>query len=139
MKIKLESFGIRPTKGHPTDAGYDIYNPWEKEMVIQPGQMSERINLGVGFEVPKGFVGIISERSSQGKKGISTVGNIVDHGYTGNVHVTLINNGSEPYVINKGDRICQIYFSAILMEELEEVSEFAATERGEDSHGSTGK
>lgn len=137
MKIKKESQEIlTPTKGHSTDAGYDIYSP--QDYVVQPGQMSPRINLGVGFEVPSGFVGIISERSSQGKKGISTVGNVVDHGYTGNVHVTLVNNGSEPYEIKKGDRICQIYFTAILMDELVEVEAFEETERGNGAHGSTG-
>ena len=137
MKIKKESPKIiTPTKGHPTDAGYDIYST--EAFVLPPGAISARINLGVGFEVPKGYVGIISERSSQGKKGISTVGNIVDHGYTGNVHVTLINNSQESYIVNIGDRICQIYFSAILMEELEEVESFEATERGEGAHGSTG-
>ena len=136
MKFKKETSDIiTPTKGHSTDAGYDIYSP--VDMIIE-SHMSPRINLGVGFEVPKGYVGIISERSSQGKKGISTVGNIVDHGYTGNVHVTLINDGPEPYIIKKGDRICQIYFTAILMEDLEEVGLFESTERGEGAHGSTG-
>lgn len=137
MKIKKQSNEIlTPTKGHTTDAGYDIYSPIN--FLVAPGQMSERINLGVGFEVPKGYVGIISERSSQGKKGIHTLGNIVDHGYTGNVHVTLVNNGSSYYDVKKGDRICQIYFTAILMEDLVEVEAFEETERGEGAHGSTG-
>lgn len=137
MKIKKESQDIiTPTKGHESDAGFDIYAPFD--FIVGPGSLSDRINLGVGFEVPKGYVGIISERSSQGKKGIQTIGNIVDYGYTGNVHVTLINNGTEPYEIKKGDRICQIYFSAIFMDSLEEVDSFEQTERGDGAHGSTG-
>ena len=137
MKIKKESQDIvTPTKGHSTDAGYDIYSPID--FIVPAGAMSDRINLGVGFEVPKGYVGIISERSSQGKKGVHTLGNIVDHGYTGNVHVTLVNNSPVPYKVEKGDRICQIYFSAILMDSLEEVESFEVTERGDGAHGSTG-
>lgn len=137
MKIKKENNTIlTPKKGHINDAGFDIYSP--NDHTTRSKTISDRINLGVGFEVPKGYVGIISERSSQGKNGIHTVGNIVDCGYTGNVHVTLINDSDEDHTTNKGDRICQIYFSAILNEELEEVENFEETERGNSSHGSTG-
>jgi len=137
MKFKKDSQDIiTPTKGHPTDAGMDIYSPVDYQ--VAPHSISDRINLGVGFEVPMGYVGIISERSSQGKKGVHTLGNVVDHGYTGNVHVTVKNNSDEPYIINKGDRICQIYFCAILNDTLEEVDSFEQTERGNGAHGSTG-
>lgn len=138
MKIKLnKNIASRiPTKGHTTDAGYDLYSP--DSFVVEPGCVSNRINLGVGFQVPEGYAGIISERSSQGKKGISTIGNVVDFGYTGDVHVTLVNSSNEPYVVNIGDRICQLLLVKIGMEDLEEVDDFEQTERGSNSHGSTG-
>ena len=106
MNFKKDEGIVTPTKGHSTDAGYDIYAPFT--FLVEGHDFSDRINLGVAFEIPEGYVGIISERSSQGKIGISTVGNIVDHGYTGNVHVTLINNQAGPIQINKGDRMTQI-------------------------------
>lgn len=138
MKIKLDKTidSQIPTKAHNTDAGYDIYSPID--FTVAPNSISDRINLGVAFQIPEGYVGIISERSSQGKKGISTLGNVVDHGYTGNVHVTLLNNGPTFYEVKKGDRICQLLLVKIGMEELEEVDEFENTERGENSHGSSG-
>ncbi len=137
MKFRKENNGIiTPTKGHVNDAGYDIYSP--VEMLMGPRSVSPRINLGVGFEVPEGYVGIISERSSQGKKGIHTIGNVIDFDYTGNVHVTLVNSSDEPYKVNMGDRICQLLLLKIGMEQLEEVTDFGKTERGNDSHGSTG-
>lgn len=137
MKFKKEQWAETPTKGHITDAGYDLYSP--DTYIIEGHTFSHRINLGVGFEIPEGYVGIISERSSQGKVGLHTVGNVVDHGYTGNVHVTLINHQDGPVQINKGDRICQLLLIKIGMEELEEVTEFNETERGDGAHGSTGK
>lgn len=136
MNFKKDEGIVTPTKGHSTDAGYDIYSPFT--FIVEGHDFSDRINLGVAFEIPEGYVGIISERSSQGKIGISTVGNIVDHGYTGNVHVTLINNQAGPIQINKGDRICQLLLVKIGMEPLNEVTEFVQTERGEGAHGSTG-
>lgn len=138
MKFKRLNNEIQiPTKGHTTDAGYDIYAP--EDVIVSRREFSERINLGVAFEIPEGYVGIISERSSQGKIGIETVGNVVDFGYTGYVHVTLINNSDTNYVIYKGNRICQLLLVKIGMEILEEVQDFENTERGENSHGSTGK
>lgn len=138
MKIKLKDNSIIiPTKGHTTDAGYDIYSP--VDLVIEGHDFSHRIDLGVGFEIPEGYVGIISERSSQGKVGVTTAGNVVDHGYTGNVHVTLINHQDTPVQINRGDRICQLLVIKIAMEDLEVVDSFEETERGEGAHGSTGK
>lgn len=138
MKIKLKDETIIiPTKGHINDAGYDIYSPIDFE--IKGHSMSERINLGVGFEIPEGYCGFITERSSQGKIGISTVGNVIDFGYTGFAHVTLINNNSITYIVNKGDKICQMLLLKVGMEELKVVESFEETERGENSHGSTGK
>jgi len=138
MKFKKESQEIEtPKRGHSTDAGYDIYSP--HTYIVQPHSVSQRINLGVGFEVPEGYVGKTEERSSQGKLGIITAGRVVDHKYTGFIHVTLVNNGSEPYVIKKGERICQFILVKIGMEDLVEVDSFEITERGDNKEGSTGK
>lgn len=137
MKYKKESWAQTPTKGHKTDAGFDIYSP--EDFILDGYSFSHRINLGVAFEIPEGYVGIISERSSQGKKGIDTIGNVVDFGYTGNVHVTLVNNSGTPYEVVQGDRICQLLLVKIGMEELEEVDSFNETERGEKGHGSSGR
>ena len=128
---------IIPTKANSTDAGYDIYAPFNFE--VQPHSFSERINLGVAFEVPFGYCGYVVERSSQGKKGINVIGPVVDHGYTGNIHCTLVNNDDVIYLVNKDDRICQLLLLQIGNEELIEVEEFKLTDRGENSHGSSGK
>lgn len=138
MKFKKENSEIiTPTKGHATDAGFDLYSP--VDLIIEAHDFSPRINLGVGFEIPEGYCGYVVERSSQGKVGINVIGPVVDHGYTGNVHATLINNQSGPYQVKKGDRICQLLLLKVGMETLEEVNEFESTERGTGSHGSTGK
>lgn len=138
MKIKLSNGGKIPTKKHNTDAGFDIYSPIS--FSVEGHSCSMRIDLGVGFEIPYGYVGRIEERSSQGAKGISTKGNIIDCGYTGNAHVTLSNNSDETYYVDAGDRICQLVIYQILPDtDLEIVEEFEQTDRGSNAHGSTGK
>lgn len=136
MKFKKESWGTTPTKGHTTDAGYDLYSP--VDFILEGHSFSHRIDLGVGFEVPKGYCGYVVERSSQGKAGINVIGPVVDNGYTGNVHCTLVNNQDAPVQIKKGDRICQMLLLKVGMEELEEVDSFEETDRGTNAHGSTG-
>lgn len=137
MNFKRQSNQITiPERGHLADAGLDLFAPYE--IVVEPHSMSHRIDLGVGFEIPPGYCGVVTERSSQGKKGIETLGNIVDSGYTGWVHVTIVNNSDEVYRVGMGEKICQIYFPAILTEPLFEVEEFEETERGDNAHGSTG-
>ncbi len=136
MRFRKDPLGIPPGKGHPTDAGYDLYSP--EDFTVMPQAFSPRIDLRVGFEIPEGYCGYVVERSSQGKRGIGAIGPVVDHGYTGNVHVTLVNNSvTDEYVVRKGDRICQMLLLKIGMEELEEVDKLDG-ERGDNSHGSTG-
>ena len=138
MKFRKSLDVPDPFKKHLTDAGWDLSSPID--FAIAPGKMSDRINLGVGFEVPNRHCGYVVERSSQGKKGVHAIGPVVDHGYTGDVHVTLVNNGNEEYVVKKGDRICQILFITLytLDNTMVEVNEFEDTERGNDGHGSSG-
>ena len=125
-----------PTKVHETDAGWDLYAP---EGFTVPAQgFSSRINLGVGFEIPVGYAGFVIERSSQGKKGLVSVGPVVDHGYTGDVHLTLCNNSNEEVVYEKGDRVAQLVVSCISTEALEQADELEG-ERGNNGHGSSGR
>lgn len=138
IQFKLQPWGKAPFKKHATDAGWDLFAP--DNYIVPPHSISERINLGIAFNIIPGHFGTVVERSSQGKNGINSIGTVVDVGYNGDIHVTLVNNGHEPYEINVGDRICQIIFPMLYTGELEEVFEhFPETERGTGAHGSTGK
>lgn len=127
---------VPPFRKHETDAGFDIYSPVDID--VYPMWSSERIDLGVAFEIPKGYFGYVVERSSQAKLGVLTAGGVVDSGYSGWVHTTIVNNGRNTYNIRKGERICQIVFLPIPKVELNEVPEIAGGERGNAGHGSTG-
>ena len=124
-----------PTKGHDGDAGWDLYTPVSFEVPAKG--FSERINLLVGFEIPKAHAGLVIERSSQGKKGLGSVGPVVDHGYTGDVHVTLCNSSEEVVRYGAGDRVAQLVVVPVFDGQLE-LSETLEGERGDNGHGSTG-
>src|SRR3990167_2603607 len=119
---------IPPEKGYETDAGIDLFAP--EDILINPGKASKRICLKLGFAVPAGCFGMVTERSSQGKRGVFTLGNIVDFSYTGDVHVTLANLGDDSYLIKKGEKICQIIFIPCITLPLRMVDKLPERERG---------
>lgn len=136
MKVRVAAHGTLPTKAHSGDAGWDLYAP---DTIIVPAHgFSNRINLGVGFEIPAGYCGFVTERSSQGKNGVFSAGPCVDHGYTGDVHLTLGNMSDEDVVYQKGDRVAQLVVFPVFDEYLEESEELSG-DRGDKGHGSTGR
>lgn len=99
------------------------------------------IGTGIAFAIPPGFEGQIRPRSGlAAKHGITVLNSpgTIDSDYRGEVKVLLINLGSEPYVIKRGDRIAQIVFAPVARAGLQQVDDLDATARGVGGFGSTG-
>ncbi len=136
MKIKLDAGAFKPTRAHEADAGYDLYSTVDRE--LKPKGWT-KIDTGVHFEIPKGYVGFIKSKSGLNVKfGITSEG-VIDSGYTGSVVIKLYNHSYKSYFINKGDKISQIVFLPIYTPELEVVDDLEETERGNNGFGSSGK
>ena len=135
VKKLFESAQV-PTKGNPTDAGYDLYS---SEKVSIPAGATVLISTGICMSIPDGFVGLIWDRSSMGVKGIHRHAGVIDSGYRGHIKVCLNNTSCETYHIEKGDRIAQIVIQEAPHFELELVESLEDTDRGEGGFGSTGK
>lgn len=137
MKIKLYKQGIKlPTKSHKSDVGYDVYCP--ESFVI--GSL-ETITLGLGFgiQVPKGYSCMLVPRSSTAKKGLISQTQIIDPGYTGEIHLILTNSSYESYSVDKDDRLVSLVFYKVLRnQKWTIVNEMKKTERGQNGLGSTG-
>ena len=58
--------------------------------------------------------------------------------YRGEVCVGLVNQCSEPFTINPGDRIAQLVIAPVILPEIVEVDELSDTDRGSGGFGSTG-
>ena len=101
----------RPTRGHPSDAGLDVYySPMEpaETMPIQPGE-GKVIPTGLRFGVPHGYMIEVKNRSSVAAKRSLIVGAcVVDSGYDGEVFINLHNIGKRLQVIEPGDKIAQL-------------------------------
>ena len=136
MKITLDANAIMPTRAHSTDAGLDLYPPYD----IKIGACGRRtINTGVHIVLPKGTVGFVKSKSGlMSKAGITTDGTI-DEGYTGSIGVVLFNHSRQVFHVNKGDKIAQLVIQPVLYEELELADEMPSSDRGSNGFGSTGR
>ena len=136
MKIKLDPWGITPTRAHDTDAGLDIYSPITE--VIQPFS-SGIFHTGVHVQLPPGTVGIMASKSGLNvKHGITSTG-VIDEGYSGELVVKLYNHTDKGYMVAFGDKITQLLVLPVRYEPIEIVDEIEAGERGDSGFGSTGK
>jgi dUTP pyrophosphatase len=136
---KLNDDAIIPTYANDGDAGADLYS--SEDLIINPGQWS-LVKTGIAISMPKSFVGLVHPRSGMAAKFAVTVLNApgtIDSGYRGEIMVNLINHGSNPFRVTKGDRIAQLIFQqytkGIFISVMNELSD---TDRGANGHGSTG-
>lgn len=143
VETKLQDPRCMPMRAHPTDAGADLFSIEDK--MIYPGDM-HLIDTGVALKIPKGYVGLVVPRSSQGKIKISianTLG-VIDADYRGNIMVRLYNGGEDPYEINKyATRIAQLIIAPVALPEFRifnpnTIGLWDDTTRGSGGFGSTG-
>jgi dUTP pyrophosphatase len=62
----------------------------------------------------------------------------IDSDYRGEVLVLLMNLGTDPFVVNPGDRIAQLVIAPVVTAELEEAPALGVTVRGDGGFGHTG-
>lgn len=143
---KLHSEAKLPTKAHFTDAGWDLYAVGK--YTIRPGVIT-KVKTGIAIEIPKGYVGLIWDRSGKAiKNGLHRVAGVIDASYRGEliVGITCVADKNwcgydrqYGHAINTGDRIAQLLIQEIpLHVTFEEVEELSVTERGKGGFGSTG-
>ncbi len=136
MKIKLDKAAIMPTRAHATDAGLDLYSPYNQEI---PPRSSVVFDTGVHVELPKGTAGLLVSKSGLSTKYSLMSSGLIDEGYTGSIRVQLYNHSDKWYSVKKGEKISQLVIIPVFTPPLEVVNNLEETERGDNGFGSTGK
>ncbi|MGL4293963.1 MAG: dUTP diphosphatase [Bacteroidales bacterium] len=122
-------------------AGMDIRANLSEAVTLNPLERT-LIPTGLFLELPVGFEAQIRPRSGLAlKKGITVLNSpgTIDADYRGEVGIILINLSNEPFVIEDGERICQMVIAAHEQVEWVEVEELGSTDRGDGGFGHTGK
>lgn len=121
-------------------AGMDLMAAIERDVTLSPGERT-LIPTGLRIAVPPGFEAQIRPRSGLAiKYGLSMVNTpgTIDSDYRGTVQVIVINHGSEPIVIQRGDRIAQMVICPVVRAKLIESDSLPETVRGDGGFGHTG-
>lgn len=121
-------------------AGMDIRAAIEEPLVLEPGQRTS-VPTGIAIALPVGYECQVRPRSGLAMKhGISMVNNpgTVDEDYRGEIGVLLINHGTEPFTIQRGERIAQIVIAQYEKIDWKEVEALPESGRGSGGFGSTG-
>ncbi len=130
---------FRATNG---SAGLDLCAAIEEPITLKGGATAV-IPTGIAIALPTNEYGaFVFPRSGLAvKHGIGLLNSVgvVDSDYRGEVMVGVINQISEEYVIQPGERIAQMVIMPVSMMPVEEVTELDDTVRGEGGFGSTGK
>lgn len=131
-----------PSRMTAGSSGCDIVAAVDGCHTINPGERAS-IPTGLCFEIPCGYEVQVRPRSGLALKHGVTVLNTpgtIDSDYRGEVKIILINLGSEPYTVRRGERIAQVVpaltASNITFFEEKELTE---TDRGSGGFGHTGK
>lgn len=119
-------------------AGMDVVSA--EDVTIAPGAR-HAVATGLALAIPEGYEIQVRPRSGLALKHGITVPNTpgtIDSDYRGELKVILINHGTDPFVIVRGDRVAQLVLAPVLQAAWEEVAELDATTRGAGGFGSTG-
>lgn len=121
-------------------AGCDLYAAVDHEVTLAPGERT-LISTGIAISLPAGFEGQVRPRSGLALRfGVTCLNapGTIDSDYRGPVSVVLINLGSDPFVIRRGDRIAQLVIGRVTQGDFRQVDSLDQTARGAGGFGSTG-
>ena len=99
------------------------------------------VPTGIYIALPEGYEAQIRPRSGLAAKHGLTVLNTpgtIDADYRGEIKVILVNLSPEPFVIEDGERVCQMVIAKHEHVEWKEVETLDETERGAGGFGHTG-
>ncbi len=122
-------------------AGADVVAAVREDLVLAPGERA-LVPTGIALEVPHGFEVQVRPRSGLAVRHGVTLLNApgtIDSDYRGPLGVVLINHGSEPFVVRRGDRIAQLVVAPVARAAFREVEALGTSARSEGGFGSTGR
>jgi dUTP pyrophosphatase len=111
------------------------------DAVLQPGERL-LVPTGIAIALPDGYEAQIRPRSGLAlRHGISLVNSpgTIDADYRGEISVIVINHGSEPFLLKRGERIAQMVVARFSRVEWQEREELESTLRGDGGFGHTGR
>ena len=141
VKIVNRSGHPLPDYSTPFSAGMDLRANLSESITLRPFER-RLVPTGLLIELPVGFEAQIRPRSGLAlKTGISVVNNpgTIDADYRGEIGIILINLSEVDFVVNDGERICQMVINKVEKIAWTQVDSLEDSERGAGGFGHTGR
>lgn len=142
MKVKIVNRSKHPLPSYGTSlsAGIDLRANLDEEVILKPLE-HKLISTGLFIELLEGYEAQIRPRSglaiNHGITVLNTPGTI-DADYRGEIGIILVNLSDEEFIIQDGERICQMVIDRHEHISWEEVDILEETARGTGGFGHTG-
>ena len=143
--VKVDSRAETPRHGSSQAAGYDIAvvldecpdYAWTEEYETLAPYETRMFRTGLAIELPPGYFGDLTGRSSLYKKGLSVKRGVIDSDFRGEMKVVVRNDSSHWVRIYNGEYLAQLIVKKHETIQWNEVTKLHETERNEGGFGST--
>ena len=130
-----------PNYAKAGDAGADLIA--NEDVTLAPRGGRALIGTGIAIAIPHGYAGFVQPPSGlalrHGITCLNTPG-LIDSGYRDELKVLLVNTDpSEPYEVQRGDRIAQLVIQKVEQVTWEETDKLDDSERGLGGFGHSGR
>jgi dUTP pyrophosphatase len=143
LKVKkIRGDAVLPKRATAGSAGYDLCACIPEPLTLEAGGHFA-VPTGIALELPSdNIAAFVFARSGLAvRHGIvpSNAVGVIDSDYRGEIIVGLINQYSEPYTIQPGERIAQMVLMPVFTPQISETEVLPETARGAGGFGSTGR
>ena len=141
LKIINKSHNALPDYATAYSAGMDLRANLKESVTLGPLERA-LIPTGLYIQLPAGYEAQIRPRSGLAvKHGISVLNSpgTIDADYRGEICVVLVNLSNSEFVINDGERICQMVVATHATVQWDETTNLEESDRGDGGFGHTGK
>lgn len=129
-----------PSYSTEGSSGMDIRAAINEDRIIEPGKI-ELIPTNLQVEIPDGFELQVRPRSGLAANygiGVLNSPGTIDSDYRGEIKIILINLGSQPFTIKRGDKIAQMVLSKYYKADIHLTDELSDSKRNSGGFGHTG-
>lgn len=143
MKVKIVNHSKHNLPSYSTDhsAGMDLRANLDNPVLLKPLQRA-LVPTGLFIELPVGMEAQIRPRSGLSiKKGVTVLNTpgTIDADYRGEIKIILVNLSNEDFLVEDGERVCQMVIAKHEKVSWEEATELEESKRGAGGFGHTGK
>lgn len=129
-----------PTKATANASGFDLRAAVDGRVVVPPGGWF-LVPTGVAIALPSGYEAQVRPRSGLAlDRGVTMLNSpgTIDADYRGEIGVIVVNHGTTPFEVARGDRIAQLVVQAVPRVVLDEADALPPSPRGGGGFGHTG-